>query len=215
MTFDPAAAPGDLPSRRKLLLTTAGALVVAAVIVVTAVLPVEYNRDPLGTGKALGLLRAPPVDQGPLIAPEAAAELQPQAQGDSSLYGAPYRTDTFEVTLEPYDFIEYKYHLAKGASLQFAWTATATVTHEFHGEPDENPEKVVSYDKSDKKASNGSLVAPVTGIHGWYWENPGNEPVTVKVVSSGYYTYAMQFTSDRKRKRFDLTAVNPVPDKQP
>ena len=211
MSLDPAS-PEAVPSRRKLLQTTLGAAAVAAVIVVTAVLPVEYNVDPLGTGKALGLLRAPPVDQGPAIAQEATAELQPLAQGDSSLYGAPYRTNTIEFTLQPYDYVEYKYHLAKGASLQFAWAATAVVTHEFHGEPDDKPADVRSYDKSDKQSANGSLIAPMTGIHGWFWENPGNEPVTIKLVSSGFYTYGMEFRSDLMKQPYTLTPVNPAPN---
>lgn len=212
MSFDPASAPGALPSRRKLLVTTLGALAVAAVIVVTAVLPVEYNRDPLGTGKAFGLLRAPPVDQTLKVSAEASAGLEPQPLGDSTLYGAPYRSDTVTFTLQPYDFIEYKYHLAKGAGLQFAWTATAVVTHEFHGEPDDNPANVRSYDKSDKKGANGSLIAPMTGIHGWFWENPGNEPVTIKLVSSGFYTYGLEFHSDHTKQRHEMAPVNPIPD---
>ena len=42
-------------SRRQILLATAGALAIAIVVLVTTVLPAEYNVDPLGTGRALGL----------------------------------------------------------------------------------------------------------------------------------------------------------------
>src|SRR4051812_40845210 len=117
MGSDPSSDLGGLPTRSKLLLTTLGALAVAAVIVVTAVLPVEYNRDPLGTGKALGLLRAPPIETAPAITSEAAEALEPLQQGDVAFYGGPYRTTAFEFVISPYDYIEFKYHLVKGAGM--------------------------------------------------------------------------------------------------
>jgi hypothetical protein len=211
MATDPAFAPEALLSRRRLLQTTVGAFGVSVVILFTTVLPVEYDTDPLGTGKLLGLMRTPPAQPAPVVSAKATAELLPQAKGPASLYGAPYRTNSFEVTLQPYDFIEYKYHLAKGASMVFAWSASAPVTHDFHGEPDANPENVVTYDKSDTRSANGSLVAPVTGVHGWYWENTSNEPVTVKLESSGFYTHAMEYHSDQTRARKDVSTIDPTP----
>ncbi len=211
MNTESYSQPANLPSRRTLLLTTLGAMAVAAVIVVTAVLPVDYNLDPLGTGKTLGLLRTPPVVETPTSSAVATAALQPLQVGDVGLYGSPYRTDTIQFVIEPYDFIEYKYHLAKGAGMAFAWKASASVRHDFHGEPDENPDDVVSYDESEKDGANGSFVAPMTGIHGWFWENTGPEAVRVKVVSSGFYTYSMEFHADGSKNRHELDPVNPVP----
>ena len=46
----------------RLLALTAGGLVVATIVVFGAILPAEFNMDPLGIGKATGLSRlwAPP-----------------------------------------------------------------------------------------------------------------------------------------------------------
>ena len=45
-----------VPTRGELARATVVALVVAIVVLTTAVLPAEYGIDPLGTGKALGLM---------------------------------------------------------------------------------------------------------------------------------------------------------------
>ena len=194
----PEIAP---PSKRKLLMATLLALGGAGVILVTTVLPVEYGLDPLGTGKALGLLRAPPQDQA-LVAPAGTEAVNaPVKQELVTLYPAPYKIDSVELILEPYEFLEYKYHLVQDAGMVFSWTATAAVTHEFHGDPDADPKDVRSYDKSTKSGASGSFTAPVTGIHGWFWENPGGERVIIKLTSAGFYSHAVEFHSDRTQRR--------------
>ncbi len=45
------------PSRRRLAVLTAAALGVATLLFVAVVLPAEYGRDPLGFGRATGLVR--------------------------------------------------------------------------------------------------------------------------------------------------------------
>jgi hypothetical protein len=35
--------------------------------------------------------------------------------------------------------------------------------------------------------SKGTLVAPFTGRHGWYWQNVSGEPVTIVVKLAGNY----------------------------
>ena len=59
----------------RLILATLGALALAALIVLGAILPAEFNRDPLGLGKLSGLSR--------LWAPE--------AEGRASVRCAPAR----------------------------------------------------------------------------------------------------------------------------
>ena len=51
----PTAAPVEIPSKRRLAVTTAISLCIAGLLLVTVVLPAEYGVDPLGTGRALGL----------------------------------------------------------------------------------------------------------------------------------------------------------------
>ena len=75
--------------------------------------------------------------------------------------------------------------------------------HDMHGEraagAAEGPAEE-SFDKQNRRQANGSLTAPFTGIHGWYWENPGAETITVRLTSAGYYTSAVEIRSDRTRR---------------
>ncbi|MDX2142479.1 MAG: hypothetical protein SFV19_03905 [Rhodospirillaceae bacterium] len=208
MNSNAMAPEPALPSPRKLAVACLTSLVVALVLLVTAVLPVEYGLDPLGTGRMLGLLREAPVDAAAVDIPQGDQGLTPSLRGDVALYGGLYRTDAVEFVIEPYDYLEFKYRLEQGAAMLFSWAADGTLIHEFHGDPDANPQDVRSYDKSDKSMANGSFVAPVTGIHGWFWENPGNTPITLRLASSGFYAEAVEFRSDKSRNRRD---VSPAP----
>ena len=53
--IDSQVAPA--PSRKTLFTVLAGGTVAAAIIMTTVVLPAEYRIDPLGVGKATGLLQ--------------------------------------------------------------------------------------------------------------------------------------------------------------
>jgi len=201
---DPQAPPP--PSRRQLALTTVSALAAAAAILVTIVLPAEYGLDPLGTGRALGLTRL----SEPLPAPEAPAPAPgapqvPTVEGSIAHYPAPFKSDTTEFVLGPYEYVEYKYRLEKGAVMLYSWTATATVIHDFHGDPEGGGEQAaVSHEKKSRRGANGEFTAPFAGIHGWYWENPGGESITVSLNSAGFYTSAIEIRSDRTRKIHEL-----------
>lgn len=210
MNGEPSLPSGALPSSQQIVKATGIAFVVALILVLVAVLPVEYGIDPLGAGRALGLLRTSDTEETPVeVQQSGEAGLEPVQQGNVALYGEPYRVNTVEFVLEPYEYLEYKYHLVQGAGMLFSWTADGKLTHDFHGEPDGNANDVRSYDKSQKSAAHGSFTAPMTGIHGWFWENPGNKPITIKLTSAGYYSYGMEFKSDKTRKRHDVEPVAP------
>lgn len=96
--------------------------------------------------------------------------------------------------------VEYKYRLAERASLLFSWAATGEVIYDFHSEPDGAPEGYAqSFEKGRTAQSNGSYAAPFSGIHGWYWENPGAEDVTITLTTAGFYTEATEFHASGKR----------------
>ena len=52
-----------------------------------------------------------------------------------------YKVDSEDLSLLPGDGVEIKYHLAKGAGMLYAWKATGNAAFEFHGEPDQKPNK--------------------------------------------------------------------------
>ena len=184
-----------VPSARQLAITTAIALIVAAVIVTTIVLPAEYGVDPLGTGERLGLTAISRASVQPVEMPAADARLKPTMNGPIAQYGAPFKTDAITFTLGPYDYIEYKYALDEGAHMQFAWQASVPVIHDFHGERSDG--QATSFDKSNRQSANGTFTAPFAGIHGWFWENPGGQTITVTLKSAGFYASSVEFRSDK------------------
>jgi hypothetical protein len=205
------AGPHDGPSARRLVAASAVALGVAVAILFAAVLPAEYGIDPLGTGRALGLVRATTTASPEILAPDG-NPLTPVPKGPSAEYATTHRSDEVVFELGPYEYLEYKYRLAQGAALVYSWEASAPVIHDFHGAPaDGGPE--VSVDKSTRARGAGSLAAPFAGMHGWYWENTGWAPVTIRLSSAGFYNDALESRSNRTQRVHTLEPVlaKPVP----
>lgn len=181
------------PSPRRIASAAAGALLLAALVLVIAVLPAGYGIDPLGTGKALGLLD---LYEGARAGTEAA----PAAPESGPVKTATYKTQAIEFKLRPHEGFEYKYRVEKGRGFVYTWTATDNVKSEFHGEHDgASAGTAVTYDKREGDRASGTFTAPAGGIHGWYWENLGDGEMTIKLTSAGFYDWADEF-----RSHFDM-----------
>jgi len=189
----------DAPSKGALAKATAIALFVALVLLFTAVLPAEYGIDPLKTGKAAGLIG---IAQAGEVKGRAAAT---PASGQTGVYtpqSGIYKVDSEDFVLRPDEGVEMKYHMQKGAGMVYAWKANGKLTFEFHGEPDQKPTKdyYESYqldDKIGKDASYGSFTAPSTGIHGWFWQNKGNQDVQFHLTVAGFFDSAKMFVDGK------------------
>ena len=143
------------------------------------------------------------------LVPSNATSSTPVQDGPVAHYGGEYKVDSTEFSLGPYEYVEYKYHLEKGAALLYSWTASAQVIHDFHGQPDGGkPGDEESFDKRPRRQGSGSFIAPFSGIHGWFWENPGSDTITVKLASAGFYSAAVEFRIDKTRRSHELTALN-------
>jgi hypothetical protein len=191
----PDALAPAAPSRRTLLLSIGGAVITAVVITFAAVLPAEYNKDPLGLGRATGLSR--------LWAPKEVVVNTDAASGPAARRElTAFRTDTFEIPLAANgdearrNALEFKVRLPKGASLLYSWEAQGLAVPEdlmfdFHGHTVADKSKgavsVADYERSSGAQANGSLVAPVDGIHGWYFRNRSDKPIKVRLRLSGFY----------------------------
>lgn len=216
------------PSKRQIVKATVVAVVAAVVILFVAVLPAEYGIDPLHTGAALGLMglakstaggagtpaaaQTAPEASGYVapaptrVASEGAADEAPVIKGVFIPQSASYKIDSRVLSLQGGEGIEIKYHMQQKAGMVYSWSASNKVLYEFHGEPDTKPagasaDYFESYEKDDQTGiteSHGSFTAPSTGIHGWFWENRTQSPVTIKVVTSGFYDYIMQNKDDVK-----------------
>jgi hypothetical protein len=104
----------------------------------------------------------------------------------------PYASGKFQIRLGGHGEIEWKATVARGDGLVYRWSVReGTAVHfELHGEPTEGrwPKGFYeSYELGEAKGGQGSMVAPFTGHHGWYFVNLGNTPITVDVELVGYY----------------------------
>jgi hypothetical protein len=181
-------------TRNRIAVAAAVALLVAGVLLVTIVLPAEYAVDPLGTGARLGLLELGEVGkQVEQLETNAGSTSQAQL---IAAQARPFHTDTESFMLAPKGSIEFKYRLEKGEALLYSWSATAPVGFEFHAEPDGGPRGYAqSYEKGTGAAASGTLTAPFDGIHGWYWENTSDQPVTVTLNGAGFFNLAHEFSA--------------------
>lgn len=195
----PPTQEQTLAIRRRLALVSGLALLAAGLILVMFVLPAEYAVDPLGTGARFGLLQLGITGKQVDALNAAASSSSSTAQGAIvAPQERPFHEETRDFTLAPHEFLEYKYRLDKGAALLYSWTATAPVDYELHAEPDGAPRGYAqSYEKRPSTAqASGTLTAPFPGIHGWYWENTGDQDVKVTLKAAGFYTMSHEFHKD-------------------
>jgi len=164
-------------SKKGIVLATLGAAAAATLILFVFVLPAEFGIDPFGTGKALGIVG---------LSETAPSQVHDQAQTIAR--------DTKVFVLAPFESVEYKYWLPAEGNIIFSWSATTAVEFDLHGEPDDGgPEKSVSYSIGSSDGNNGVFEAPFAGIHGWFWENRGENTVTVELEVAGFYEWSRMF----------------------
>ena len=181
-------------ARERIALVTGAALLAAGLILVACILPAEYGLDPLGIGRRLGLLAI-----GEVQKKVAAFEATRAAAAGGIPTIAPqehrYQDETIELKIAPRDSVEYKYRLDKGEALLYSWKASGPVNYELHAEPDGAPSGYAeSFEKRNAVATaSGTLTAPFSGIHGWYWENPGDTELTVTLSAAGFYNMSHEF----------------------
>jgi hypothetical protein len=192
-----------IEARHRILIAGGAALLVAGLILVMFVLPAEYAVDPLGTGARVGLLDLGVVGQQ--VEALSSAEATAGAAGEAPIVvpqDRAFKQETVEFKVAPREGMEYKYRLDKGEVLLYSWKTTAPVNVEFHAEPDGAPRGYAqTYEKTDRQTeASGTLTAPFSGIHGWYWENTTDQEITVTLTSAGYYNLSHEFRSGQPTK---------------
>lgn len=176
-------------SIKSLTIASLSATLLASVVLVTAVLPAEYGIDPTGFGQMAGLTSlSTGSETSNQSAAIACAEPQ-QAINAAQPAAASQWQDTVKIVVPAGEGLEYKFHLAKGAALEYSWTTDgAALYFDFHGEPQgDKTGYFKSYKETTDSQSSGSLSAPFEGSHGWYWENKTAAPVTVVLNTKGAY----------------------------
>jgi hypothetical protein len=105
-----------------------------------------------------------------------------------------HREDSVEFVLEPFQSVEYKYLMDLDAPMVFSWVADGEVYFDMHAEPAGLGEEYAeSYEQGNADRRMGTLHAPFTGIHGWFWENRSLDTVVVKLQSAGFYINSTVF----------------------
>ncbi len=187
--MDRPAAP---PSPKKLMIAGIGALLVAMLVLFAFILPAEFGRDPLGTGGLLGL---DALSRGP-------SPFEEQAEA--------HREDYVEFELGPFQSVEYKYLLDLDAPLIFSWVADGELYYDMHAETVGQEEyEVQSYEQGTASQRMGSLYAPFTGIHGWFWENRGAQTILVRLYTAGFYQTSTVFRDGGEFERVIEPATAP------
>ncbi|WP_068878297.1 MULTISPECIES: hypothetical protein [unclassified Phenylobacterium] len=180
-------------AKGQLIAATLGSLIVGTLIVLGAVLPAEFNRDPLGVGELSGLSR--------LWAPEDQKVDTSQGAARAREYDVAFRSDVIEIPLGDFmagadkSELEYKVRMKKDATLIYAWEVVGTSEprdfhFDQHGHTTPKPGEAMSvatYRQAFGLKQQGALTAPFDGIQGWQFSNSSDKPVVVRLRLSGFY----------------------------
>lgn len=189
-----SANPDPPMGKARLILATLGTLAIAALIVLAAVLPAEFDRDPLGAGRLSGLSRLWAPDDQVVDATAAGVARAREHEGA-------FRTDVVEIPLGDFmagadrSELEYKVRMAKDATLIYAWEVVGEVDprdfrFDQHGHTTPKPGEgmtVTTWRQGFGLSQQGALTAPFDGIQGWQFSNAGEKPVVVRLRLAGFY----------------------------
>jgi hypothetical protein len=199
-------------SARQLLLITAGGLAGGALIVLGAVMPAEYNVDPLGLGQLTGISRlwAPDTQAFGGTAPLSYASASPKTAHVAEIPLGAAGWDEAAV--------EYKVRMSPGQSIFYRWSvvnldgspAATAIEVDQHGHdtpPEGQAETVIEFRKDQLLSDQGSLTAPFEGIFGWYFKNRAEDPVIVRLEVEGFYSLV---APGEPGNEFNVTPVEPA-----
>ncbi|PKG81432.1 hypothetical protein CXF85_18360 [Colwellia sp. 75C3] len=167
-------------SNKALFKSTIIAAVIAGLVLISFILPAEYNIDPTGIGAKLGLTA--------LANPVATSEIKTKQTENST--DSQKSADIIEVVVPAGRGVEYKFAMTQFKKMEYQWQTDGTVLFfDLHGEPEgDTTGYYESYAIATSIEMKGSFTTPFTGIHGWYWKNTSDKPITVKLNVSGEYT---------------------------
>jgi hypothetical protein len=113
-------------------------------------------------------------------------------------YKSDYRNDVIDIPLKAGGQLEYKLELNQGDSIVYQWDADVKdpklLFSEFHGhtEPVNGAGDLMFYRKATGAKERGVLVAPFTGIHGWFLRNDSDQAIVVRLKVAGFYKLVAQ-----------------------
>lgn len=114
----------------------------------------------------------------------------PTLDGDNFLDGRrAFRKDTLRIEIPGDGAIEYKALMERGDSLVFDWAVEGgQVYYDMHAhDPAFGDEFFTRYEEGDGTGASGTIIAPYSGQHGWYWLNLEANPVAITLEVAGFY----------------------------
>lgn len=203
------------PSGKNIAIGSGVALGAAIIVLVVAILPAEYCKDPTGIGGLLGIT-CMSSDAGPtktiqIVDTVGGNETLMEAEipdfGDpvplpnpdvAQHQDAAPSTHTMVVEIDTGGETEVKLWLEEGKMAVFNWEVEGGIVYsDFHGHtPEMGDDFWVRYreDQRGAERGSGSLVAPFSGEHGWYWVNLSDNPVTVTLEATGYFDDVIDYS---------------------
>lgn len=171
--------PIQVQPKKALLKASGIAAIIAAIVSVCFILPAEYNIDPTGIGKALGVTALSATGKADEVDLKYIPVNMDGLQENTVLISVPAGRG-----------VEYKFQLQKGEKMKYSWSVnTGLLYHDFHGEPKgDTTGYFESYSISTAQSAQGTFTAPFDGVHGWYWKNKGASGVEVELKTQGTYT---------------------------
>mgnify|MGYP003387582420 CR=1 FL=1 len=197
--------PSQSASKKNLLTSVLIAAAVGALLLIVVILPAEYDVDPLGLGGLLGLnaMNSAPtrtIEITDVIGGnERVTEVEIPDFGDPVPLPNPaihqdetmaHQTRTLQIAIGAEAETEIKTILEEGKVILYSWEVDrGDIYSDFHGHsPEFGTEFWVRYEEHQEgSGNNGSLVAPFSGEHGWYWLNYNEFPVVVTLTVNGYF----------------------------
>jgi hypothetical protein len=166
-------------TKARLFKYTLFSIAFAAITLLTIILPAEYNIDPTGIGHAMGLT----VFNNSEVEKNASSTSQKVPENNKGL------AETIDIMVPAHSGVEYKFTMQQHKKLSYLWLTNGTALYfDLHGEPEGNTTGYFeSYAIATLNRMEGSFTTPFSGVHGWYWKNTSDIPVTLQLTVKGDY----------------------------
>ncbi len=116
------------------------------------------------------------------------------------LHASDYNSDSIDILLESGGRLEYKVSMNVGEVLLYNWKSDGDVHSDFHANQTGDKSGFwTRYSEQEGRKAQGSIVAPYSGEHGWFWRNLENRPVNIKLSVAGYYKELIKIDIDKKK----------------
>ncbi|OGT71694.1 MAG: hypothetical protein A3H44_15070 [Gammaproteobacteria bacterium RIFCSPLOWO2_02_FULL_57_10] len=117
----------------------------------------------------------------------------PRPLEDTSVYqnqDSPFRSEVVEIVLAPGAGTEVQSVLAENQVILYQWNTDGPFVYsDFHGHDPADDSFWVQYREDQAGLDDyGSLVAPFSGQHGWYFRNDGQVEIVIRLRVSGYFS---------------------------